>query len=875
MELFYRFSVVVAIVSTLALSSCTDDVYDPERGIQTKPKENPLGEDFTAPDGFDWSMVNTVNLNVEINDEFDGRYRYLIEIFTANPISDISAVPIAVGTANKNGNYNAKINVSKAATRLFIRQTDPKQRKEVYEYSIPENGGILECKLYNVSTGTRTRAANKTAGNSHSAFEAAQAAGITEIADKEYKEAEVIPAVPSVSDGYIDPWNTGTLANRAKYIIGKEYTSDSPYTIQLKTNSGRATVFVQGVWKLSGWSSLNSNLDIYVMGGGRIIANNLTIGNENTLTLQHDGSLECTSLSLGCPTKNFGTISANGSLTMNLGKQPELFNAGKIEVADKITINGSNVINHGTLNAHELNFIDARILNKTDLNSATNIKLNGGRLFNYGSVRFDETDGKTRTNNSTATVIINHYEARISGYEIEGGLSVYNDGFIETSKFTNSSSDVLYNSCTVIVKKEFKFRNVTLNKGAITAGRANETDTEWLPVPEIESLTDSKFTLIDGSMIKAREFEVKRGDVIFQAVNVTNNDKSMIKAEKIKFEEPTNVQLLSNNLVIEGKIEGLSQYHPFKKNESVNTGYDESKYTIETCGGIYDEGNKGEEEKDPDFPIEIKDSDVYTFAFEDNWPAYGDFDMNDLVIVMSGKKLQVDKNGIVTRLRMTLELRAAGAAKTLGAGIRFTKLSQAMKPDKFRTNGKDVSFENKQSIPTYLLFSDACTELWGSQYTDTEKRINTLENGPFKKDTKEYNIIMEFPVSANVKPEDLNINNIDIFAITAPSTTQRRRTEVHVAGFAPTDLGGTHYFNSGNDDSSVAENRYYLSKENLAWAVVIPQEFAWPFENRNVTMVYDKFRSWITTGGQQDNNWYQSHNKDVYPIENLTPLNRD
>ena len=57
---------------------------------------------------------------------------------------------------------------------------------------------------------------------------------------------------------------------------------------------------------------------------------------------------------------------------------------------------------------------------------------------------------------------------------------------------------------------------------------------------------------------------------------------------------------------------------------------------------------------------------MYTFAFEDNWPAYGDFDMNDLVIVMSGKKLQVDKNGIVTRLRMTLELRAAGAAKTLG-----------------------------------------------------------------------------------------------------------------------------------------------------------------------------------------------------------------
>lgn len=112
---------------------------------------------------------------------------------------------------------------------------------------------------------------------------------------------------------------------------------------------------------------------------------------------------------------------------------------------------------------------------------------------------------------------------------------------------------------------------------------------------------------------------------------------------------------------------------------------------------------------------------------------------------MSGKKLQVDKNGIVTRLRMTLELRAAGAAKTLGAGIRFTKLSQDIKPDKFRTNGKDVSFENKQSIPTYLLFSDACTELWGSQYTDTEKRINTLENGPFKKIPRNITSSWNFP----------------------------------------------------------------------------------------------------------------------------------
>ena len=99
---------MAAIAGTLAFAGCTDDVYDPERGIQTEPKENPLGEDFAAPDGFNWSMINTVNLNVEVNDEFDGRYKYLIEVFTANPISDVSAAPIAVGTADKDGNYSAR-----------------------------------------------------------------------------------------------------------------------------------------------------------------------------------------------------------------------------------------------------------------------------------------------------------------------------------------------------------------------------------------------------------------------------------------------------------------------------------------------------------------------------------------------------------------------------------------------------------------------------------------------------------------------------------------------------------------------------------------------------------------------------------------------
>ena len=138
---------------------------------------------------------------------------------------------------------------------------------------------------------------------------------------------------------------------------------------------------------------------------------------------------------------------------MNLGGHPELFNEGVIDVKGEARINGSNVINHHIFSAKTVKVTSVQLLNKANLNSATNININGSRIFNYGYIKFDKNDGEIKTDNSTATVIINHDKAKITGHEIEGHLSVYNDGIIEVSEFTSSS---LYNSCTVIVKRRIQ-----------------------------------------------------------------------------------------------------------------------------------------------------------------------------------------------------------------------------------------------------------------------------------------------------------------------------------------------------------------------------------------------------------------------------------
>ena len=193
---------IITLAAPLFLAACADkDVYNPDKVRPIAPVENPLGKDFVAPDGFDWSMITTVKLNIEVKDEFNGQYNYLIEVFTSNPLSDKTATPLAAGYAKSGNSYITEISIPKNCKQVFVRQTDPNQRKEIYQYTIPENGGILNCKLYYATTTTRTETSEST-----SAYEAAKQAGIIEPEVPDYKDNI---DVPSKSDQPTNDWGSG------------------------------------------------------------------------------------------------------------------------------------------------------------------------------------------------------------------------------------------------------------------------------------------------------------------------------------------------------------------------------------------------------------------------------------------------------------------------------------------------------------------------------------------------------------------------------------------------------------------------------------------------------------------------------------------
>ena len=842
MKSLNRLSIAVVIVSTLAFAGCKDDVYDPNRVPEIPSKDNPMGDGFTAPAGFNWSMLGTIKLNAEVKDEFNGEFNYLVEVFTTNPLADKTATPIAAGIAKKGISYIAEITTPKALERIFIRQTDPKQRKEVYEYAVPENGAVLNCKLYNAQ-GAKTKAIN----NSTSAFEASKVAGFTEPSDPNYKEENEIPVnIPDASDA-------------TNLVITSNYTASNPYTGGI---NGKQNVYVKGTWKPS---SLWDNANIYILSGGKIIADNIQLGNSTKITIQTGGEVTSNgSLGIGSQSfKNFGKVTAS-KIEMNLGGTPEVFNAGEFKSTNLMSINRAVFFNHGIFNTPQIDFTDIQFLNKGTITS-NKINLNGGSIFNYNTIDFNENDGLFTTNNSTRTGVINHDKATLKGYNWTGGISVYNDGLMEFTKCINSSTDILYNSCTLIVKELFSFANVILDKGSITGGRPANFDSEegakaelWKPVQTIEIKTNPvKFILKNGSMIKAQKLKIEN------SINHITGEGEAISALQISEVHITTGDhtYLSGNLVVSSPNIIRDAYGNWITDGVANVeSLDQSKFIIETCGGLYQPGNPGEEPFNPEIPT-INDATKYTYVFEDNWPAYGDYDLNDLVLTLTDKKIE-EKDGKATA-SFKISLNAVGANKILGAGVRFLKLSN----DKINSlqivqNPSSVpavsaKLESGQDLPTILLFDDAHAQ-YG--YTDSKPFINT-SNGLMINEIPTYTISFQSTLSKKELESALNINNLDVFIVNEP-LKNGKRYEVHLPGYTPTNLCNTKVF--GVSDDASKEGSYYLSKNGLAWAIVVPNSFKWPQEKQNVTGVYNKFVDWVKAGGKVELDWYNNPTGPVF-----------
>lgn len=910
MKILKRYYAIIALVAPLLLAACADnDVYNPDKVRPVPPVENPLGEDFVAPTGFDWSMITTVKLNIEVKDEFNGMYNYLAEVFTTNPLTDATATPIAADYAKAGKNYVVEVSIPKSIERVYVRQTDPKQRKEVYEFVVPGNGETLNCKLY-YSGGTTTRAGT----GSTSAANAAIAAGFKELEDNNYTvETPDIPTAPDKSDDPVSQYDKNKFNDGARIVVPAGEVSSVIYQMA----SGKGTIFVKGTWKVT---NIYSNFDIYVLNGGKIeiaTPSNKTFTTVSKFVVEKGGTVECTSnfaanygdwfiggdfiangdVTFGASTssvtiasgvtmsinngtlkpcskvyKNFGTITA-ATITANMGSYPEIYNAGTIEVAGVMDLVKMNFINKGELTVGQWFKVDgSKVLNKGQI-SSQNLEFTISSFSNHGAILVDEQTGVIKTNNtSSGSFIVNHDKGIIKGYHLSGGVSVYNDSYGEFTIFENSSVDILYNSCALIVKEKFNWGNVTLDNGSITGERPENLNTsesnadQWKPVPVVMS-NDSpiQYILKNGSVIKATLLHINRTPSNFRG---EGSNPSLLQVGGVRISQGGDTNL--KDLVIEMPENAFTYDPPYNGINNAKwltsgcstTGWGGSKNTFSTCGGYYYSGNEGDPDpEDPEKP-DVEDKTIYTYAFEDQWPAYGDFDMNDVVITINKMSITNDKT-----LTIQGNVRAVGSSRKTGVGIQFLNVSKNGVTLSGKVQSGTPVFEGGQSNPVIILSTNVhkyCnTGIADDDFTFycTDPTAGSAYNSG---DGAEFEITMAFSTAEEAK-KAMNIKNLDMFIISKEAQGNVGRTEIHLAYYAPTNLATTAFFGMANDAST--QKGYYVSAEGLVWGICIPgaDVWKWPRERKIITNVYPGFKNWVMNGGQvEDLSWTSNYTNEIF-----------
>ncbi|MEA1875602.1 MAG: LruC domain-containing protein [Bacteroidota bacterium] len=240
-----------------------------------------------------------------------------------------------------------------------------------------------------------------------------------------------------------------------------------------------------------------------------------------------------------------------------------------------------------------------------------------------------------------------------------------------------------------------------------------------------------------------------------------------------------------------------------------------------------------------------------TIVAEDLWPAYGDFDFNDLVLQYHFHNM-ADPNNRVVKMAIDIRVMAIGASYRNGFGIELpispsliksvSGLSENYEYVNLSSNGT----ESRQSNAVIVLFEDAYQIL---PFVGNGSGVNTVMSDP-KSEPQTISIVVEFTRTlslAELGPEPYNP-----FII----IDGERGKEIHLPGKQGTDLADSSYFGGNQDDTNPSQSKYYQSEHNLPWVLNIPSEFLHPQEKQDIIKGYNKFANWATSGGVLSTDWY-------------------
>lgn len=136
--------------SACVLSSCNSDkdIYDPNYN----PELN-----ITVPEGFDWSTTQKLTVNVEVNDEYNGKYYYAVRVYDKAPAEGVLPVAASGGVTGEMP-FSQEVVIPATVSKLYVAQVfkNANASEVVTVKEVAIDGAVINCSF---ATGSKARSA--------------------------------------------------------------------------------------------------------------------------------------------------------------------------------------------------------------------------------------------------------------------------------------------------------------------------------------------------------------------------------------------------------------------------------------------------------------------------------------------------------------------------------------------------------------------------------------------------------------------------------------------------------------------------------------------------------------------------------------------
>lgn len=784
----------------LFTTTCIKDLEeDPNSNTQI---DNPSMSELTVPANFTWENSKSIDLSVFL--EATKAYQPKSKISVYNETPEMGGELVASGSADPQSPFEVRLTIPANSKKIYLTKEGP-------------FGGITGIDLE--ITGSAME---------YTFDDSAFSKGTD---NQFYKSILNGPDCESGCDEYISGSGNVNISGGKTYCIDESFTGK----ITFQAWNGGGTIKICGVASFSNNTiGMYTNCNIIVAEGGSLTTNTIEMGNNSTITIYNDAEVEIdkmNSWSEMASLINYGNVTIN----KNSYYKGHLENYGNLTFNNNIDIDQSPVLNSGNMsigNNLEMYGSQIEFTNNGIVDIVNNLDIsNNSTVTNNGQI---STGGKFELN--TQINFANNGEILV------GSTTEFNDGSIFTNscKFISDDDISLNGSSSLILETGFL---KTLSKLYI-----------W---------TSGTVSMSNGSMISCDYTEISRN------ISGTGELNSIVVNGDVK---------IWNNNKIDGAIEMAIESGELAYGGAANfingatyTSFDNaSNYLpVTACNPdglgnptIVDTDNDGVPDEIDDFPEDPlrafnnyfpDESNHATIAFEDLWPATGDYDFNDMVVAVSGNEVTNADNKVVD-IYLNFAVKAAGASFQNGFGFQMENITPEMISEvsgmvlergyvSLQSNGVEAN-QSKAVIIVTENVEDVINR-------NGESMFNTIPDNPLgTSDTT--NIVIHF---ANPVDRELVSNETyNPFLI----KEQQRSFEIHLPYYPPTSLMNTALFGTGQDASNPEQGIYYVTKGNLPWGLMILEPFDYPVEKAEITETYNFFSTWAESGGTIYNDWYDA-----------------